>query len=132
MSSTEQLAERLREIAARLRDPELPEEEAEGLAREAAELVGKASSEIESALREIACARGSVSTYPDDLRELVENYLAGLRFSAIPETEGLDEAMRYSLLAGGKRIRPVLALATRALARQPSPSRCCPPRRRSS
>jgi geranylgeranyl diphosphate synthase type II len=53
-----------------------------------------------------------VSDYPDDLRELVENYLTGLRFSAIAETEGLDEAMRYSLLAGGKRIRPVLALAT--------------------
>jgi geranylgeranyl diphosphate synthase type II len=53
-----------------------------------------------------------VSEYPDDLRELVENYLTGLRFSAIPDTEGLDEAMRYSLLAGGKRIRPVLALAT--------------------
>jgi geranylgeranyl diphosphate synthase type II len=53
-----------------------------------------------------------VSDYPDDLRELVESYLTGLRFSAIPETEGLDEAMRYSLLAGGKRIRPVLALAT--------------------
>ena len=27
-------------------------------------------------------------------------------------TEGLVEAMRHSLLAGGKRIRPVLALAT--------------------
>src|SRR5205807_878201 len=27
-------------------------------------------------------------------------------------TAGLEEAMRYSLLAGGKRIRPVLALAT--------------------
>ncbi len=53
-----------------------------------------------------------MSSYPDDLRELVENYLTGLRFSAIPDTEGLDEAMRYSLLAGGKRIRPVLALAT--------------------
>jgi len=61
-----------------------------------------------------------VSTYPDDLRELIEKYLAGLRFSAIPETEGLDEAMRYSLLAGGKRIRPVLALATsRSLAVAP-------------
>ena len=58
MSSTEQLAERLREIAARLRDPELPEEEAEGLAREAAELVSKAGPEIESALREIAAREG--------------------------------------------------------------------------
>jgi hypothetical protein len=58
MSPTEQLAERLREIAARLRDPHLAEEEAEGLAREAAELVSKASSEIESALREIAAREG--------------------------------------------------------------------------
>ena len=58
MSSTEQLAERLRQIAARLRDPDLPEEEAEGLAREAAELVSRAGSEIESALREIAAREG--------------------------------------------------------------------------
>ncbi len=50
--------------------------------------------------------------YPDDLRELIERYLGGLRFASAAETEGLDEAMRYSLLAGGKRIRPVLALAT--------------------
>jgi geranylgeranyl diphosphate synthase type II len=53
-----------------------------------------------------------VSDYPDDLRELVEGYLADLRFADDPAIEGLDEAMRYSLLAGGKRIRPVLALAT--------------------
>jgi geranylgeranyl diphosphate synthase, type II len=53
-----------------------------------------------------------VARYPDDLRELIEDYLQGLRFSATPATEGLDEAMRYSLLAGGKRIRPVLTLAT--------------------
>ena len=52
------------------------------------------------------------ATYPDELRELVEDYLATLRFSAGPATDGLEEAMRYSLLAGGKRIRPVLALAT--------------------
>ena len=50
--------------------------------------------------------------YPEDLRELVDDYLDGLRFSATAPTEGLEEAMRYSLLAGGKRIRPVLALAT--------------------
>ena len=37
-----------------------------------------------------------------------------------PAAAGLEEAMRYSLLAGGKRIRPVLALATaRALGREP-------------
>ena len=50
--------------------------------------------------------------YPDHLRADIEVYLEGLRFSAEPATDGLEEAMRYSLLAGGKRIRPVLALAT--------------------
>ena len=51
-----------------------------------------------------------MADYPDDLRRLVEEYLEGLRFSDAATT-GLDEAMRYSLLAGGKRIRPVLCLA---------------------
>jgi geranylgeranyl diphosphate synthase type II len=50
--------------------------------------------------------------YPDHLRREVEDYLHQLRFSGEPLTAGLEEAMRYSLLAGGKRIRPVLALAT--------------------
>jgi geranylgeranyl diphosphate synthase type II len=50
--------------------------------------------------------------YPDHLREEVERYLHGIRFSEEPITRGLEEAMRYSLLAGGKRIRPVLVLAT--------------------
>ena len=53
-----------------------------------------------------------MSAYPDDLRELVEQYLATLSFSDSAATAGLDEAMRYSLLAGGKRIRPVLCLAS--------------------
>jgi geranylgeranyl diphosphate synthase type II len=51
-------------------------------------------------------------TYPESLREDVERYLAELRFSEESLTAGLEEAMRYSLLGGGKRIRPVLALAT--------------------
>ncbi len=50
--------------------------------------------------------------YPDDLRSLVDSALERLRFSATSTTAGLEEAMRYSLLAGGKRVRPVLALAT--------------------
>ncbi len=50
--------------------------------------------------------------YPDHLRTEVEAYLVDLRFSPELSTSGLEEAMRYSLLAGGKRIRPVLALAT--------------------
>ena len=63
-----------------------------------------------------------MSAYPEALRDEVERYLADLRFpSAAPQTAGLEEAMRYSLLAGGKRIRPVLALATaRAIGREPA------------
>jgi geranylgeranyl diphosphate synthase, type II len=61
------------------------------------------------------------AAYPDELREIVDDYLAGLRFAEEGATKGLDEAMRYSLLAGGKRIRPVLSLATvRALDRDPA------------
>jgi geranylgeranyl diphosphate synthase type II len=51
--------------------------------------------------------------YPDHLRAEIERYLETLHFAAPADAvAGLDEAMRYSLLAGGKRIRPVLALAT--------------------
>jgi geranylgeranyl diphosphate synthase type II len=60
------------------------------------------------------------STYPEDLRSLVDAALDRLRFAAGEATAGLEEAMRYSLLAGGKRVRPVLALATaRALGADP-------------
>ncbi len=58
--------------------------------------------------------------YPEDLRSLVDSALDRLRFSKADPTAGLEEAMRYSLLAGGKRVRPVLALATaRALGADP-------------
>ena len=69
-----------------------------------------------SSERAVQGAAGAASRsgpeYPEDLRALVEDYLDELRFSEASETAGLDQAMRYSLLAGGKRIRPVLALAT--------------------
>jgi geranylgeranyl diphosphate synthase type II len=59
-------------------------------------------------------------SYPEDLRALVDEALGGLRFSKSAATAGIEEAMRYSLLAGGKRVRPVLALATaRALGADP-------------
>jgi hypothetical protein len=54
----DQLAQRLREIAERLRSPDVDEQEAEALAREAADLVGKASSEIESDLRQARTPEG--------------------------------------------------------------------------
>jgi geranylgeranyl diphosphate synthase type II len=62
------------------------------------------------------------AAYPDHLRELVERYLDGLRFSSEPPTDGLEQAMRYSLLIGGKRIRPVLSLATAGAIGRPAES----------
>jgi geranylgeranyl diphosphate synthase, type II len=65
-------------------------------------------------------SRVEAPAYPVDLQEKVDGYLESLRFAKEPGTTRLEEAMRYSLLAGGKRIRPVLALATaEALGRDP-------------
>jgi geranylgeranyl diphosphate synthase type II len=62
----------------------------------------------------------ATATYPEQLREAVDHHLESMRFSREAATAGLEEAMRYSLLAGGKRIRPVLVLATaRALGMEP-------------
>ena len=47
---------------------------------------------------------------PEELREAVEAYLEGLPLG--PDLGELGKALRYSLLGGGKRIRPVLCLAT--------------------
>lgn len=59
-------------------------------------------------------------SYPDGLRERVDGFLEGLSFDGPAAAAGLEEAMRYSLLAGGKRVRPVLALATaRSLGEDP-------------
>jgi geranylgeranyl diphosphate synthase, type II len=60
------------------------------------------------------------AAYPAELQRKVDSYLGALGFGGEPGTARLEEAMRYSLLAGGKRIRPVLALATaEALGRPP-------------
>ena len=45
-----------------------------------------------------------------DFKELIEEYLENsIKLSEEPYRE-LGEAMRYSLLAGGKRIRPILTM----------------------
>jgi geranylgeranyl diphosphate synthase type II len=68
----------------------------------------------------VSAAASGQAAYPVALQQRVERYLEELRFSGEEATAGLEEAMRYSLLAGGKRIRPVLALATaEALGRDP-------------
>jgi geranylgeranyl diphosphate synthase type II len=66
----------------------------------------------ERGLAGTARSRDEAAAYPVELQEKVDAYLEALRFAAEPGTARLEEAMRYSLLAGGKRIRPVLALAT--------------------
>ena len=56
---------------------------------------------------------------PDELRELVDAELEALPLAE--ELGELEDALRYSLLGGGKRIRPVLCLATgEALGRDPA------------
>jgi len=47
---------------------------------------------------------------PEELLALVEQYLDELALT--PELGGLEESVRYSLAGGGKRVRPVLCLAT--------------------
>jgi len=47
---------------------------------------------------------------PDELRALIEGYLRSLDLSG--ELGDLRDSMRYSLEGGGKRVRPVLCLAT--------------------
>lgn len=65
-------------------------------------------------------ALGDAAPYPLDLQRRIDSYLEQLDLHADGDTGRLAEAMRYSLLAGGKRIRPVLALATaEALGREP-------------
>jgi geranylgeranyl pyrophosphate synthase len=46
---------------------------------------------------------------PDELQALVEGYLGELAFT--PELGSLEEALRYPIESGGKRVRPVLSLA---------------------
>ena len=59
----------------------------------------------------------------EELLALVESYLGELAFT--PELGGLEEAVRYPLESGGKRIRPVLCLAVGEAAGA-EPERCLP------
>src|ERR687885_1578896 len=47
---------------------------------------------------------------PDELRALAEAYLGDLALT--PELHGQAESVRYALAGGGKRVRPLLCLAT--------------------
>jgi geranylgeranyl diphosphate synthase type II len=47
---------------------------------------------------------------PDELRALAESYLGELALT--PELHGQADSVRYALTVGGKRVRPVICLAT--------------------
>ena len=101
------LVERCAELAARLGA------ELDARARGAAEVGGPGAAPLSAACEAAA--------YPVELQEQVDALPRGAALRREPGTERLEEAMRYSLLAGGKRIRPVLALATaEALGRRPA------------
>jgi len=53
----------------------------------------------------------NINIYLKEKRELVDSYLKSY-FDTLFLPSVLHEAMRYSLFAGGKRIRPILALAS--------------------
>jgi geranylgeranyl diphosphate synthase type II len=52
-----------------------------------------------------------IKVYLKEKRELIDSYLASY-FEEPSAPPVLHEAMKYSLLAGGKRIRPILAMAS--------------------
>src|SRR4030067_1940963 len=52
-----------------------------------------------------------IQAYLKEKRELIDSYLKSY-FSVTRKPSVLHEAMSYSLFAGGKRIRPILALAS--------------------
>jgi geranylgeranyl diphosphate synthase type II len=60
---------------------------------------------------------------PDELRDLAESYLSELALT--PELHGQAESVRYALTMGGKRVRPVICLAT-AEAAGAEPERALP------
>ena len=47
---------------------------------------------------------------PDELRALAEAYLGDLALN--PDLYGQAESVRYTVMVGGKRVRPVICLAT--------------------
>jgi geranylgeranyl diphosphate synthase type II len=63
---------------------------------------------------------------PEELRPLVEDFLEGLELW--PALHGQAESVRYSIAVGGKRVRPVICLATAeaagANAEQALPAAC--------
>ena len=52
-----------------------------------------------------------LKTYLETSKQSIEHWLNAVLNSPIPEYKRLYESMNYSLLQGGKRIRPILTKA---------------------
>ena len=52
-----------------------------------------------------------LATYMEEKRVLTESILDASLTSSVPQTDLIIESMRYSLMAGGKRVRPMLCFA---------------------
>lgn len=52
-----------------------------------------------------------LKTYLETSKQSIEHWLSAVLNSPIPEYKRLYESMNYSLLQGGKRIRPILTKA---------------------
>ncbi len=83
-------------------------------------MAGAVSEPLSTSVSEFA-STSACDGFPDAKRLAVDEYLELLDFTRGEPVGGVVEAMRYSLLAGGKRVRPVLALcAAEALGHDPS------------
>ncbi len=63
----------------------------------------------------------NIKHYLEQKRNDVNQYLDSVMPSPATTPASLHESMRYSLMAGGKRIRPILAIATAEAMGQPAP-----------
>ena len=65
-----------------------------------------------AAVRAAAAATSfDLAAYMEEKRLLTESVLDASLSSTCPETDLIVESMRYSLMAGGKRVRPMLCYA---------------------
>jgi geranylgeranyl diphosphate synthase type II len=72
--------------------------------------MGKKLDEARDASRSISRSAPQKAGRWEEHRVLFESYLEGLVFSEEPRLARLVDAMRYSLLGGGKRVRPTLCM----------------------
>ena len=59
----------------------------------------------------VAATGFDLATYMEEKRVLTESILDASLESTVPQTQLIIESMRYSLMAGGKRVRPMLCFA---------------------